>query len=58
MSGFDTLLRALMVLLRVLLPWRSVSMTGVAETAPSDTVGEAIRLNYYETPTQRLLESH
>jgi hypothetical protein len=27
-------------------PWRSVSMTGVAETAPSDTVDETIRLNH------------
>ena len=29
-------------------PWRSVSVTGVAETAPSDTVDETIRLNHYK----------
>jgi hypothetical protein len=29
-------------------PWRSVSVTGVAETAPSDTVDETIRLNQYK----------
>jgi hypothetical protein len=30
-------------------PWRSVSVTGVAETAPSDTVDETIRLNHYQS---------
>ena len=29
-------------------PWRSVSMIGVVETAPSDTVDGTIRLNQYE----------
>jgi hypothetical protein len=30
-------------------PWQSVSMTGVAEPAPSDTVDGTIRLNHYES---------
>ena len=35
-----------------LLPWRSVSMIGVVETAPSDTVDETIRLNQYQSPRE------
>jgi putative transposase len=34
-------------------PWRSVSVTGVAETAPSDAVDETIHINHYE-----FLEEH
>ena len=31
-----------------LAPWRSISMTGVAETAPSGTVNGTIRLSQYQ----------
>ena len=34
--------------LESLAPWRSISMTGVAETAPSGTVNGTIRLSQYQ----------